>query len=383
MIPFNSPPVVGTEMHHVQAAIGSGALSGSGDHTRRCEEWLDRELGCHRALLTPSCTDALEMAALLLDVGPGDEVIMPSYTFASTANAFVLRGARIVFVDVAPDTMNLDARLVEAAVTRRTRGVVPVHYAGVACDMDPITAVADAHGLWVVEDAAQAIGATYRGRALGTIGDVGCLSFHETKSVTAGGEGGAILVNRPELVARAEVLREKGTDRSRFRRGEVDRYTWQDIGSSYLMSDLQAAYLLAQLDAIDRIERRRHALWDGYARALGPLAAAGRFTLPAVPPHAGHNAHMFALKLPDRAARDALIDALRVAGVMATFHYVPLHSSPAGRRFGRFAGTDAATTDGSRRLVRLPLFYNMTDEEHRAVVDAVARHVGRPRGALR
>jgi dTDP-4-amino-4,6-dideoxygalactose transaminase len=365
---------VGTELRYLETALTSGNLSGSGGHGRRCQAWLERELGAHKAFLTPSCTAALELAALLLDIGPGDEVIMPSYTFVSTANAFVLRGARIVFVDVRPDTMNLDETLVESAITNRTKAIVPVHYAGVACDMDAIMTIAEEHHLWVVEDAAQAILSTHHGRALGTIGHLGCLSFHETKSVTAGGEGGAILVNSPEFAERTEILREKGTDRSRFWRGEVAKYTWQDVGSSYLLSDLQAAYLLAQLEAADEIDRRRHELWNEYENALRPLAAAGWFELPTVPPQTRHNAHMFALMLRDGAERAAFLDGLKGAGVMATFHYVPLHSSPAGRRFGRFHGTDRHTTSRSERLVRLPIFFNMTDAEHRTVIDAVVNH---------
>lgn len=374
MIPFNSPPVVGTEMAYLEAAVSSGDLSGSGVFGRRCEAWLERELVARKAFLTPSCTAALELAALLLDVGPDDEVIMPSYTFPSTATAFVLRGARIVFVDVRPDTMNLDETLVEAAITDRTTGIVAVHYAGVACEMAAIMAVADRHRLWVVEDAAQAILSTYRGQALGTIGHLGCLSFHETKGVTAGGEGGAILVNSPDLVSRAEIIREKGTDRGRFRRGEVSKYTWCDLGSSYLLSDLQAAYLLAQLDAVERIDRRRRDLWHRYASALRPLAEDGCFDLLTVAPHVRHNAHLFALKVRDEARRTAFIEELKGAGVMATFHYVPLHSSPAGRQFGRFHGTDRHTTSGSERLVRLPLFFNLTDDDHHTVIDAVVRH---------
>lgn len=376
MIPFNSPPVVGTEMDYLRRAVRSGGLSGGGSVTAACESWLERELSAHRAFLTPSCTAALEMTALLLGIGPGDEVIMPSYTFVSTANAFVLRGARIVFVDVRPDTMNLDERKIEAAITERTRVIVPVHYAGVACDMDTIMAIARKHRLWVVEDAAQAMLATHRDQALGTIGHFGCFSFHETKGYTAGGEGGALLVNDAEFVARTEILREKGTNRIEFWRGDVDKYTWRDLGSSYLMSELQAAYLLAQLESAHRIDRRRGELWDGYAAAFGHLAAEGTVQVQRIPAGVRHNAHMFYLKLRDAGHRDDFIDAMKSRGVLAVFHYVPLHSSPAGLRFGRFHGEDVCTTTESERLVRLPLYYNLTDEQHRAVIDAVLGYFG-------
>ncbi|GLY29212.1 dTDP-4-amino-4,6-dideoxy-D-glucose transaminase [Kineosporia sp. NBRC 101731] len=375
MIPFTRPAVVGTEIEHLRAVVESGALAGNGSTGRACERRLERDTGCRRVLLTPSCTAALELAALVLEVGPGDEVIMPSFTFPSTANAFALRGAQLVFVDVRPDTLNLDETLIEAALTDRTRGIVPVHYAGVGCAMDPILEIARAHGLWVVEDAAQGLGATYRDRALGTLGDIGCLSFHATKGVTAGGEGGAMLINLPELTQRAEIGQEKGTDRSRFQRGEVARYTWQGLGSSHLMSELQAAFLLAQLSAADQMQKRRRELWDGYEQALRPVAQ--YVDLPVVPPETQHNAHLFGLRTKDADGRDTLIAALREAGVTATTHYEPLHGSPAGRRYGRFSGTDRVTTDSSRRLVRLPLFHTMTDAEHRTVIDAVLSHYRR------
>jgi dTDP-4-amino-4,6-dideoxygalactose transaminase len=370
MIPFNSPPVVGTELEHLRAAVHSGRLSGAGEYTARCERWLEQALS-RRVLLTSSCTSALEMAALALRIGPGDEVVMPSYTFSSTANAFALRGARIVFLDVRPDTLNIDEAQLESALTERTKAIVVVHYAGVGCEMDTIMDVAGRRGVAVVEDAAQAILASYRGRPLGTFGALGCFSFHETKGISAGGEGGALVVNDPALLSAAEVFREKGTNRAGFARGEVPRYTWQDLGSSYLMSELQAAYLYAQLEAADQIDRRRHQLWRTYQRRLYTLADAGHCTLPSMPPHVRHNAHMFSLTVADRAVRDELIDALKQAGVMAVFHYVPLHSSPAGRRFGRFHGTDRYTTERSQRLVRLPLFYNMTDVQQDQVIDAV------------
>lgn len=376
MIPFNAPAVVGTELGHVKEAIDSGVLRGGGDYTRRCEQWLSRECGGSPVLLTPSCTAALEIAAILLDIRPGDEVIMPSFTFVSTANAFVLRGARIVFVDVRPDTMNIDETRIESAITSRTKAIVPVHYGGVACEMDTIMALAKRHRLRVVEDAAQAVRSTYRGRPLGGIGDLGCYSFHETKGYTAGGEGGAIVVNDPALAERAEVIREKGTNRGQLFRGEVSRYTWLDVGSSYLMSELQAAYLCAQLDAADLIDQRRRELWRRYQRVLRPVAERGRLELQVIPPECGHNAHMFYVKLRDLTDRTSFIDTLRAAGVMAPFHYVPLHTSPAGRRFGVFRGADTHTSGGSDRLARLPLFYNMTDAMQHTVLDEVRSYCG-------
>ncbi|AOV98347.1 dTDP-4-amino-4,6-dideoxygalactose transaminase [Edwardsiella hoshinae] len=371
MIPFNAPPVTGSESDYMQAAMASGKLCGDGGFTRRCQQWMEQRFASAKVLLTPSCTASLEMAALLLDIQPGDEVIMPSFTFVSTANAFVLRGARIVFVDIRPDTMNIDETLIEAAITEKTRAIVPVHYAGVACEMDTIMALAQKYGLYVVEDAAQGVMATYKGRALGTIGHIGCYSFHETKNYTAGGEGGATLINDVALIERAEIIREKGTNRSQFFRGQVDKYTWRDIGSSYLMSDLQAAYLWAQLEVAERINQRRLQLWQHYHDALAPLAEAGRLTLPTIPAACQHNAHMFYLKLRDEAQRGALIDFLKEAEIMAVFHYIPLHSSPGGVRFGRFAGEDRYTTRESERLVRLPLFYNLPDVNQRTVINSI------------
>ncbi|WP_370558985.1 dTDP-4-amino-4,6-dideoxygalactose transaminase [Edwardsiella tarda] len=371
MIPFNAPPVTGSESDYMQAAMASGKLCGDGGFTRRCQQWMEQRFASAKVLLTPSCTASLEMAALLLDIQPGDEVIMPSFTFVSTANAFVLRGARIVFVDIRPDTMNIDETLIEAAITEKTRAIVPVHYAGVACEMDTIMALAQQYGLYVVEDAAQGVMATYKGRALGTIGHIGCYSFHETKNYTAGGEGGATLINDATLIERAEIIREKGTNRSQFFRGQVDKYTWRDIGSSYLMSDLQAAYLWAQLEVAERINQRRLQLWQNYHDALAPLAAAGRLILPTIPAECQHNAHMFYLKLRDEAQRGALIDFLKEAEIMAVFHYIPLHSSPGGVRFGRFAGEDRYTTRESERLVRLPLFYNLPEVNQRTVINSI------------
>ncbi|MCP1439107.1 dTDP-4-amino-4,6-dideoxygalactose transaminase [Erwinia persicina] len=371
MIPFNAPPVVGTELEYMQSAMGSGKLCGDGGFTRRCQQWMENRFGSRKVLLTPSCTASLEMAAILIDIQPGDEVIMPSYTFVSTANAFVLRGATIVFVDIRPDTLNIDEKLIEAAITEKTRAIVPVHYAGVACEMDTIMALAEKHKLYVIEDAAQGVMATYKGKALGTIGHIGCFSFHETKNYTAGGEGGATLINDPALVERAEIIREKGTNRSQFFRGQVDKYTWRDIGSSYLMADLQAAYLWAQLEEAKRINEQRLRLWQNYYDALLPVAASGRITLPTLAADCQHNAHMFYIKLRDNDDRNALINWLKEAEILAVFHYIPLHSSPAGQRFGRFHGTDCYTTAESERLLRLPLFYNLSDNNQKTVINSL------------
>ncbi|ORM62385.1 dTDP-4-amino-4,6-dideoxygalactose transaminase [Pantoea rodasii] len=371
MIPFNAPPIVGSEVEYMQSAMASGKLCGDGGFTRRCQQWMEQHFGSKKVLLTPSCTASLEMAALLIDIQPGDEVIMPSYTFVSTANAFVLRGAVIVFVDVRPDTLNIDETLIEAAITEKTRAIVPVHYAGVACEMDSIMALAAKHQLFVIEDAAQGVMSQYKGRALGTIGHIGCFSFHETKNYTAGGEGGATLINDAKLVERAEIIREKGTNRSQFFRGQVDKYTWRDIGSSYLMADLQAAYLWAQLEAAERINQQRLRLWQRYYDALQPLAAAGRIELPVVPKNCLHNAHMFYIKLRDSDDRQALINWMKEAEILTVFHYIPLHSSPAGERFGRFHGDDRFTTKESERLLRLPLFYNLSDNNQRTVISSL------------
>ncbi|MGE9553253.1 dTDP-4-amino-4,6-dideoxygalactose transaminase [Erwinia amylovora] len=371
MIPFNAPPVVGTELEYMQSAMGSGKLCGDGGFTRRCQQWMENKFGSKKVLLTPSCTASLEMAAILTDIQPGDEVIMPSYTFVSTANAFVLRGATIVFVDIRPDTLNIDENLIEAAITDKTRVIVPVHYAGVACEMDAIMALAEKYKLFVVEDAAQGVMSTYKGKALGTLGHIGCFSFHETKNYTAGGEGGATLINDPSLVERAEIIREKGTNRSQFFRGQVDKYTWRDIGSSYLMSDLQAAWLWAQLEEAKRINQQRLRLWQNYYDALQPVAASGRISLPSMPPACQHNAHMFYIKLRDNDDRSALIEWLKEAEILAVFHYIPLHSSPAGQRFGRFNGTDRYTQSESERLLRLPLFYNLSDNNQKTVINSL------------
>lgn len=371
MIPFNAPPIVGTELDYMKSAMGSGKLCGDGGFTRRCQQWMENKFGSKKVLLTPSCTASLEMAAILIDIQPGDEVIMPSYTFVSTANAFVLRGATIVFVDIRPDTLNMDETLIEAAITDKTKAIVPVHYAGVSCDMDVIMALAAKHHLFVIEDAAQGVMSTWKGKALGTIGHIGCFSFHETKNYTAGGEGGATLINDPALVERAEIIREKGTNRSQFFRGQVDKYTWRDIGSSYLMADLQAAYLWAQLEAASAINAQRLRLWQNYYSALQQIAASGRITLPTIPSTCQHNAHMFYIKLHDIDDRTALINWLKEAEILAVFHYIPLHSSPAGQRFGRFHGEDRYTQSESERLLRLPLFYNLTDNNQQTVINSM------------
>jgi dTDP-4-amino-4,6-dideoxygalactose transaminase len=370
-IPFNKPFTIGAELEYIAQAVREGHLSGDGPYTKRCHRWLEERLGARRALLTHSCTAALEMAALLCDLKPGDEVIMPSFTFVSTANAFVLRGAVPVFVDVRADTFNLDERLVGAAVTPRTKAIVPVHYAGVACEMDTLMAMARSRGLLVVEDAAQGVLAEYKGKKLGAIGHLGCLSFHETKNVISG-EGGALLVNDERFVARAEVIREKGTNRAQFFRGEVDKYSWVDIGSSYLPSELIGAFLWAQLEHADRINAKRKTLCAAYRQGLDPLARRGVLALPRPEP-AGitGNGHMFYVLLKDLATRTRLIAHLKVRGIHSVFHYVPLHSSPAGRKFGRAAGPMTVTDGVSERLLRLPLYYELTEAEVAGIVAAI------------
>lgn len=370
-IPFNKPPIVGTELAYMQQAMASGKLSGDGFYSRRCEQWLENQCGTAKALLTPSCTAALEMAAMLVNIQAGDEVIMPSYTFVSTANAFVLRGAKIVFVDIRSDTMNIDETKIEAAVTAKTKAIVPVHYAGIACEMDTIMAIAEKYRLYVIEDAAQAVMSFYKGKALGTIGHFGCYSFHETKNYSAGGEGGALLINDDRFIARAEVIREKGTNRSQFFRGETDKYTWRDLGSSFLMSELQAAYLYAQLEAAQQIKQTRLAIWQRYFEVLRPFAEQGRVSLPTCPPECEQNGHLFYLKWQDMSERNAFIDWLKQHGILAVFHYVPLHSSPAGRQYGRFVGKDRFTTSESERLVRLPLFYNLQPQELDRIIHVI------------
>jgi dTDP-4-amino-4,6-dideoxygalactose transaminase len=374
-IPFGRPTMVGREMFYIAQAIQNGTIAGGGPFMKRCEAWLEEQLQARCALMVHSCTAALELAALLAEVGPGDEVIMPSFTFSSTATAFVLRGATPVFVDIRPDTLNMDERLVEAAVTERTRVIVPVHYAGLGCEMEPIMDVARRHDLMVVEDAAQAHLSRHGGRALGTIGHLGCLSFHETKNIISG-EGGALIINDPKLIERAEILREKGTDRSRFFRGEVDKYTWRDIGSSYCPGEIISAFLYAQFEQAEEIIARRRSIYDAYRTGLAPLAEAGHVTLPAVPGEAA-NGHIFWLLAPDAEARGKLLAHLNGQQINAVFHYVPLHSAPAGRRFGRTAGELPVTDDISARLVRLPMYLGMTDADIARVVAAVGAFFGR------
>lgn len=370
MIRFNVPPYVGKETEYMKAAIDSHKICGDGEFTKRCNAWIEENTGTAKALLTTSGTQALEMAALLSDIQPGDEVILPSYTFVSTANAFVLRGAKLVFVDIRPDTMNIDEKLIEDAITDKTRAIVPVHYAGVGCEMDTIMDIAKRHNLVVVEDAAQGVNAFYKGRALGSIGDYGCFSFHETKNYSMG-EGGAILINRPEQIEDAEIIREKGTDRSRFFRGQVDKYTWVNIGSSFLPSDINAAYLMAQLEMADEINENRLQNWARYNEGLQDLAQEGVIELPYIPEECAHNAHMFYIKTKDMEERKALISYLKERDIAAVFHYVPLHSAPAGLRFGRFHGEDRYTTKESERLLRLPMYYNLSESDQQKVIDAV------------
>lgn len=370
MIRFNVPPYVGKETEYMKAAIDSHKICGDGEFTKRCNAWIEEHTGTAKALLTTSGTQALEMAALLSDIQPGDEVILPSYTFVSTANAFVLRGAKLVFVDIRPDTMNIDEKLIEDAITDKTRAIVPVHYAGVGCEMDTIMDIAKRHNLVVVEDAAQGVNAFYKGRALGSIGDYGCFSFHETKNYSMG-EGGAILINRPEQIEDAEIIREKGTDRSRFFRGQVDKYTWVNIGSSFLPSDINAAYLMAQLEMADEINENRLQSWTRYNEGLQDLAQEGVIELPYIPEECTHNAHMFYIKTKDMEERKGLISYLKERDIAAVFHYVPLHSAPAGLRFGRFHGEDRYTTKESERLLRLPMYYNLSESDQQKVIDAV------------
>lgn len=360
MIRFNVPPYLGREIEYVRKAAENHRISGDGDYTKLCNEWLKTDT--HDALLTTSCTHALEMAAVLAGIKEGDEVILPSYTFVSTANAFVLRGATLVFVDIRPDTMNIDEKLIEGAITERTKAIVPVHYAGVACEMDVILDTAKKHDLFVIEDAAQGVMAEYKGRKLGSLGDFGCYSFHETKNYSMG-EGGAILIRDREMFEEAEIIREKGTDRSRFFRGQVDKYTWVSMGSSYLPSELNAAYLYGQLEKAEEINSSRLSAWNEYYERLKPLQAAGKVELPHVPDGCVHNAHMFYIKTKDIAERKSLMAHLKANDISTVFHYIPLHSSPAGQKYGRMHGEDRYTTKESERLVRLPMYYGLTKEE--------------------
>lgn len=373
MINFNVPPYAPKAMGYIEECAKNQKICGDGMYTKKCNQWIEEKTGTAKCLLTTSCTHATELAALLLPkLEPGDEVIMPSYTFVSTANAFVLRGAVPVFVDVRPDTMNMDERLIEEAVTTRTRAIAPVHYAGVSCEMDTIMDIARRHHLAVVEDAAQGIMSTYKGRALGTIGDFGCFSFHETKNYSMG-EGGALLIRDAENIEAAEIIREKGTNRSKYYRGQVDKYTWMDSGSSYLPSDMNAAYLYAQLEMAEEINEARLSVWNQYYESLRPLADAGRIELPVVPEGCVHNGHMFYLKTRDIVERTALIDYLKQNGIMAVFHYIPLHTAPAGLRFGRFHGEDRYTTRESERLLRLPMYYGLEPDQVDYICGTVKR----------
>src|SRR5574344_2322094 len=375
-IPFNKPPFVGTELDYIKQAVQNGRICGDGEFNLKCHEWLENYSGCAKALLTTSCTHALEMAAMLCDIKPGDEIIMPSFTFVSTANAFVLRGAKIVFVDIRPDTMNLDETKLEDAITSKTKAIVPVHYAGIACEMDTILAIAEKHGLYVIEDAAQGMMASYKGKALGTLSHFGCYSFHETKNYSMG-EGGALLINKKDFVKRAEIIREKGTNRCEFHRGEVDKYTWVDLGSSYLPRELNAAYLYAQLEVADKILANRMASWNAYRDRLLQLEKSGDAELQRIPAHCRHNAHLFSLKVQDNATRTKLLAHLVSKGILAVFHYVPLHTAPAGKLYGRFNGEDRYTTRESSRLLRLPMFYNLAPQDLETVASEVLAFFGK------
>lgn len=375
MINFNVPPCTGNEMKYIEQAIASHKICGDGSFTKKCNAWFEQRFDAKKVLLTTSGSSALDMAALLCGLEPGDEVILPSFTFSSTANSFVLAGAKLVFVDIRPDTMNIDETLIERAITEKTKVICVMHYAGVACEMDTIMDIARRHKLLVVEDAAQGVMASYNGKALGTIGDLGCYSFHETKNYSMG-EGGAIVINNPDYIEQAEILREKGTNRAKFFRGQVDKYTWVDFGDSYLPSELNAAYLWAQLEMADEINNDRLHSWHEYDAAFKPLESAGKLGLPAIPDGCVHNAHMYYIKCKDLAERTALISFLKERDILAVFHYVPLHSAPAGERFGRFDGEDKYTTVESDRLLRLPMYYGLTAEDRSRVIAAVKEFYG-------
>ena len=370
MIPFNIPPYIGTEDKYIKDAISKHKICGDGEYTKKCNAWLEEKTGASKVLLTTSCTHATEMAALLCDIKPGDEVIMPSFTFVSTADAFVLRGAKVVFVDIRPDTMNIDETKIEDAITEHTKAIVPVHYAGVSCEMDTIMNIAKKYNLKVVEDAAQGIMSTYKGQALGTIGDYGAFSFHETKNYSMG-EGGALLIKDPDDMEMAEIIREKGTNRAKFFRGQIDKYTWVEAGSSYLPSELNAAYLYGQLEQADKIFDDRMNSWNRYYEAFKELADAGKIELPVIPEGCTHNAHMFYIKCKDLEERTALISCAKENDILMVFHYIPLHSAPAGKKYGRFNGEDVYTTKESERLVRLPLYYGLSEEDQEKVIDTV------------
>ena len=370
MINFNVPPFTGREMDYIRQAVENQKICGDGEFTKKCNEWIEQKTGTAKCLLTTSCTHATELTALLADIKEGDEVIMPSYTFVSTADDFVLRGAKVVFVDIRPDTMNIDEKLIEDAITERTKAIVPVHYAGVSCEMDTIMDIAKRYNLLVIEDAAQGIMASYKGKALGAIGDMGCFSFHETKNFSMG-EGGALLLQDEKYIEDAEIFREKGTDRSKYYRGQVDKYRWMNYGSSYLPSDMNAAYLWAQLELADEMTNDRLARWHQYNDLLQPLKERGILELPTIPDGCVHNAHMYYAKAADLQERTALIDFLKENGILSVFHYVPLHSAPAGLKFGRFHGEDKYTTKESERLFRLPMYYRLKEEEVNYIVSKV------------
>ena len=371
MIPFNKPAITGEEINYISQSLDNNKLCGDNHFGYECQAWFEVEFDCKKALLTPNCTQAIEMAAILIDIQPGDEVIIPSYTFVSTANAFVLRGAKIIFVDIRPDTMNIDEEKIEQAITLKTKAIVPVHYAGVACEMDTIMEIANRYNLYVIEDAAQGVMSTYKGKKLGTIGHLGAYSFHETKNYTSGGEGGLLLINDDVFVERAEIIREKGTNRSQFIEGIIDKYTWVDIGSSYLPSEIQSAYLYAQLKMADYINKKRLDIWNLYFHELSMLADDGYVTLPFIPDDCNHNAHMFYLKLKDSNERSLFINYLKSKGVSSVFHYIPLHSSPAGELHGRFHGEDLYTTKESQRLVRIPIYFNLSDDDIKVIIKVI------------
>lgn len=375
MLYFNVPPHVGRELDYIKEAVEKHKICGDGEFTKRCNAWFEKQTGTKKCLLTTSCTHATELAALLADIQPGDEVIMPAYTFVSTADAFVLRGATPVFVDIRPDTMNMDENLIEEAITDKTKAIVPVHYAGVSCEMDKILEIAEKYNLMVIEDAAQGMMASYKGKALGTIGDFGCYSFHETKNYSMG-EGGALLIRDEKYVEEAEIIREKGTNRSKYYRGQIDKYTWVNYGSSYLPSELNAAYLAAQLDMAEEVNEDRLNSWKLYYELLTPLKEAGKIELPYVPEECKHNAHMFYIKTKDIDERTALIDYLKEHEIMAVFHYIPLHTSPAGKKFGRFHGEDKYTTKESERLLRLPMYYGLKAADVQYVADTIKAFYG-------
>ncbi|CAH7487499.1 dTDP-4-dehydro-6-deoxy-D-glucose transaminase [Vibrio chagasii] len=371
MIKFNVTPVTGDEMKHISHAVDNKKLCGDGYYSKLCESWFEEQFGAKSVMLTPSCTAALEMAAIILNISPGDEVIMPSYTFVSTANAFVIHGAKVVFVDIDPTTMNIDVKKIESAITPRTKAIAPVHYAGIGCDMDAIMELAEKYNLKVIEDAAQGVMSQYKGKHLGTIGHIGCYSFHETKNYTSGGEGGAILINDSSLIERAKIIREKGTNRSLFLRGAVDKYTWIDVGSSFLPSEIQAAYLYAQLDNAKKINENRLETWNLYNSELIPLALDNKLSLPVIPTVCQHNAHMFYIKCASIEERSSFIEFLKAQGIESAFHYIPLHSAPYGVKAGYFHDTDVHTTVESEKLVRLPLWYNLPKEDVMKVIASV------------